>query len=289
MDWSNEDYVRVYIRETPDDLDLSWQALALWRMLLTKFDRSGLIPVRKGWESIARLIRWPVEVVAEAGPELVTDGRIRVVDAGLFAPNFVAAQTATKSDKARQRESRDRRRAAAEAMNDVELPDSRHAVSHDVTTGSHAVTQSHSLLCDAMLCDTSLRVAFIPDETPAVACGSAAAEETSAPRAPRKKRGDKHRLPSDWSPSRTDANTRAEAEATARGVDLRVELSKLRDWASSNAAARADWDATWRNWTRNAKAPRQTGFANNTNPSQVALDELARIEREAMLRKEPPS
>jgi hypothetical protein len=27
----------------------------------------------------------------------------------------------------------------------------------------------------------------------------------------------------------------------------------MRDWAKSNAAKKVDWDATWRNWTRNSK------------------------------------
>lgn len=113
MDWSNEEYVRLYTRETADDLELSWEALALWRAMLCKFDRSGVIPVRNGWPSIARMVRMPVDVVERAGPELVTDGRVRVTKHGLVAPNFTEAQTASKSDKLRQRESRDRRRDVA--------------------------------------------------------------------------------------------------------------------------------------------------------------------------------
>src|SRR5689334_17594929 len=110
MDWPNEEYVRLYTRETADDLDLSWEALALWRAMLTKFDRAGVIIARSGWVSISRLVRMPTEVVERAGPELVRDGRVKQVEGGVFAPNFVEAQTASKSDRARQRESRDRRR-----------------------------------------------------------------------------------------------------------------------------------------------------------------------------------
>jgi len=113
MDWSNEDYVRLYTRETADDLELSWEAIALWRAMICKFDRSGVIPVRNGWPSIARMVRMPVDVVERAGPELVTDGRVRVTKHGFVAPNFTEAQTASKSDKLRQRESRDRRREVA--------------------------------------------------------------------------------------------------------------------------------------------------------------------------------
>lgn len=115
MDWANEEYVRLYTRETADDLELSWEAVALWRAMLCKFDRSGVIQVRNGWPSLARMVRMPIEVVERVGPELVTDGRVRVTKHGFVAPNFTEAQTASKSDKLRQRESRDRRREIAMA------------------------------------------------------------------------------------------------------------------------------------------------------------------------------
>jgi hypothetical protein len=132
MDWSNEEYVRLYTRETADDLELSWEALALWRAMLCKFDRSGVIPVRNGWPSIARMVRMPTDVVERAGPELVTDGRVRVTKHGFVAPNFTEAQTASKSDKARQKDSRDRRRETA-LVKPPEITGAGHDVSRAVT------------------------------------------------------------------------------------------------------------------------------------------------------------
>jgi uncharacterized phage protein (TIGR02220 family) len=193
MDWSNEEYVRVYTRETPDDIDLSWEALAMWGRLLTKFDRSGRLPVRNGWASVARLIRWPADVVERVGPELVRDGRVRMIEAGLFAPNFVDAQTASKSDKHRQRESRDRRRAEAESMKDVDNQQSgqgpvtdSHGQSRDVTTPSREVT-----LCSALLCDPTAEAkrgeATIAPAPPA--CDLAlVAHPTPEPKRPRPKK-----------------------------------------------------------------------------------------------------
>lgn len=73
----------------------------------------------------------------------------------------------------------------------------------------------------------------------------------------------KHRLPDGWEPARSDANLEAERVAVARGVDLAEQIKNLRDWAAANNAKKADWDATWRNWTRNAKpsrSPAQSGF-----------------------------
>jgi hypothetical protein len=132
MDWSNEEYVRMYTRETADDLELSWEALALWRAMLCKFDRSGVIPVRNGWPSVARMVRMPEDVVGRAGPELVTDGRVRVTKQGFVAPNFTEAQTTSKSDKLRQQESRDRRRSVA-MFKVPEIIDTGHAESRAVT------------------------------------------------------------------------------------------------------------------------------------------------------------
>jgi len=113
MDWPNEEYVKVYRRETDDDLVLSWQARALWKEMLVKFDRSGLIETRRGARGLAAMVRWPLDVVEVALPELVEDGRVRPVATGFFAPNFLEAQEASKSDRARQRESRQRRASTA--------------------------------------------------------------------------------------------------------------------------------------------------------------------------------
>ncbi len=128
MDWANESYVRVYTRETDDDLALSWDARSVWRALLTKFDRSGLIETRRGAVGLAAIARVPIDVMERALPELVADGRVRHINAGYFAPNFMVAQETPRSDKARQHDSRAKRRA----RNLVEAPD----VSHDVTLTS---------------------------------------------------------------------------------------------------------------------------------------------------------
>lgn len=70
---------------------------------------------------------------------------------------------------------------------------------------------------------------------------------------PRKTRSAKSVLPPDWEPERSTANMAAEQLAQGRGVDLSLELTKMRDWAASNNSKKIDWNATWRNWTRNAK------------------------------------
>lgn len=113
MDWANEEYVKVYRRETDDDLVLTWQARALWAAMMVKFDRAGLLETRRGIRGLAALVRIPLDVVQAVLPELLDDGRVLEVPLGYFSPNFLAAQEASKSDKLRQRDSRARRAALA--------------------------------------------------------------------------------------------------------------------------------------------------------------------------------
>ncbi|HCS2945725.1 TPA: hypothetical protein OQU49_004325 [Shigella flexneri] len=56
------------------------------------------------------------------------------------------------------------------------------------------------------------------------------------------------KLPDSWTPT---PEHRAQAEAS--GIDSDLEATKLRDWALSKGESRKDWDATFRNWLRNAR------------------------------------
>jgi hypothetical protein len=138
MDWRNELYVKLYRRETTDDLMLSWEARALWHEMLKRFDRSGIITGRRGALGLAALVRIPQEVVQRAMLELLEDGRIAATEDGWVAPNFMTAQDSRKSDKLRQAEARDRRRN--DAMSQSHAVTKRDVSSQNVTTGG--VTES---------------------------------------------------------------------------------------------------------------------------------------------------
>lgn len=97
--------------------------------------------------------------------------------------------------------------------------------------------------------------------TPAL---TTASPEDQIPPPAAKLRATKSALPDDWSPSMAESVMKAEAAARARGIDTLVELEKLRDWAKGGAAKKADWDAVWRNWLRNAKAP----YTSNGKPPE---------------------
>lgn len=164
MDWSNEPYVRVYTRETDDDIALSWEARAVWDAAMKRFDRSGIVSTKRRARGLAALIRIPAEVVERALPELLEDGRIREVDGGYIAPNFIAAQEASKSDRFRQKEVRDRRRASVTGRDsNVTKSDSNVTTGHDAT---EPVTSTHDASHDVTLCSA---VHCIADPLPRVA------------------------------------------------------------------------------------------------------------------------
>lgn len=74
------------------------------------------------------------------------------------------------------------------------------------------------------------------------------------------------RLPADWKPS---SELIAAARAERPDIDLRVETAKFRDHWHAKAgrdAAKLDWDATYRNWIRNARGP--TGFGGRSEPAR---------------------
>lgn len=70
-----------------------------------------------------------------------------------------------------------------------------------------------------------------------------------APSGPKKAGGVKRALPDDWRP--TDAHR---VLASKRGIDMAAEAEKMRDWALANGERKIDWDATFRNWLRNARS-----------------------------------
>lgn len=274
MDWANEPYVRLYTRETTDDLELSWEALALWHALLRKFDRSGLMEARNGWSSVSKATRIPQEIAERAGAELVRDGRVRLVSSGVFAPNFVEAQTASKSDKVRQRESRDRRRARAESMQDMDFAPSNHAASHDVTTGHEA--SPNVTLClasaDPLLC--SAEPLRIPQDKPAAKQDTPELADFKTKTDELAKQAKKARqkqgcvIPENWEPRPAEV-----AMAIRFGLDPASEAAHFRDHHEARGTLFKDWDAGFRTWLRNgAKFRSQSKNSNQSGgPSQALL------------------
>ena len=113
MNWEKEQYVKVYLRDTPEFLAMSWQARALFFELLRKVDRRGIMQVGKhGVRGIAIAIHAPVEEIEAPIGELLEQGRlVWIAEDGHFViPNHVRAQGAVDCDAMRKRKQRERER-----------------------------------------------------------------------------------------------------------------------------------------------------------------------------------
>lgn len=114
MDWSNETYVRLYTRDTATWLKIRWQGQCLFMQLLRKVDRSGRLDgITDTIDDLSLITGLPDDVVETGLEKLQKFGVVEINDEILVIPNYIEAQTASKSDKQRQRESRENRRNMA--------------------------------------------------------------------------------------------------------------------------------------------------------------------------------
>ena len=134
MDWANEKYVRLFVRDTTTWKLLPWQSKALLPLIMRKLDRSGIIDLGEdGEEGLAAVVEVPLEFLQAGLPALLKRDVYRVLGGKLVMPNFLAAQEARQSDAQRKRESRENQRLAAMKSQSVtECPES--SQSHEVTT-----------------------------------------------------------------------------------------------------------------------------------------------------------
>lgn len=114
MDWCDETWVKLYRRDTADWLLLSWRARGLFCLLLRAVNRSGVLDLGKtGSRAVAVHVRGEWHEIGPALEELLGDGCVRINGAALVIPNFVNAQDAAMSDRARSKVSRERKRDEA--------------------------------------------------------------------------------------------------------------------------------------------------------------------------------
>jgi hypothetical protein len=111
VDWSNERYVRLYIRDTTTWKILGWDGQCLLMQLLRKVDRCGFLSLDglEPWEGAA-LHTGASEEAARRGVEvLLRKGVLEHRGQSLVFPNYLAAQECVKSDALRAKEYRERR------------------------------------------------------------------------------------------------------------------------------------------------------------------------------------
>lgn len=147
MNFSDERYVRVYVRDTLTWKMWHWETRSVFLLLMRKVDRSGVLDTEGATPefALAALVEVPQDVAARALAQLVSSGTVVITDKAIVLPKFLEAQEATQSDRVRQQESRSRRKAAALATTpSVVTPGTvrdepsqnvteRHEMSRDVT------------------------------------------------------------------------------------------------------------------------------------------------------------
>ena len=95
---------------------------------------------------------------------------------------------------------------------------------------------------------------------------------------PKEKRARGTALPDDWTPN--DAHR---AIGKERGVNVDEEAVTMRDWALAGGEVKKDWDATFRNWLRRAKA-----MTKGPRSFQDAKEEGERQAHRAWVAQHPP-
>lgn len=250
MNFEDEDYVRYYTRDTVSWRALGWEGQTVLALMLHgKFDRSGVFDCDGHPPESA------VAIVTGLPPDVAREGLARILrseawvyrDGMLVWPKYIEAQTCRRSDRSRQAESRERRRLEALGLVVPECDGPSHGeVKRD---GSSQVSPGVTLsLAYPSLAEPSVVATASPPAEPApsqpigVESGSNRANGGSGATA--SKRPSK-RVPNGWTPK-----PEHEEIAFQRGVNYALELSKFRDHEFKSS--HTDWDATFRNWLRNA-------------------------------------
>lgn len=138
MDWSNERYVRVYIRDTLTWKRLRFEGQTVFLHVCRKLNRAGRLDLdgMGPAEALSILTDVPEDFAAVGFEKLLDLEVFKVVDGALVAPNFVEAQESKATDAQRQRESRAKQK-------DIASVTPCDPMSQNVTPASRTVTGGH--------------------------------------------------------------------------------------------------------------------------------------------------
>ena len=242
MDWANERYVRLYVRDSTTWKLIDWKARCTLTMMLRKVDRAGVLEHGgHGVMGLAAVIELPLEVV-EPGIAQLTNPRIAVVvetPSEYVIPNYLEAQEASQTEAHRSREYRGRKRDLAlargkglitEAVDTVTFRDAAETGRGETVTSGHSASQA---------------------VTPSLAKPNQEEDKSPAPPAaggkPKARKPAKGPMPSDWAPNDIHG-----AKAASMRLDLRHEAEQFRSSALANGRAYADWDQAFHTWLGNA-------------------------------------
>lgn len=147
--YEDESYVRLYTNDTASWSLLGWEGqTVLMHMLRGKFDRAGVFDCGRHEMSraVTAVTRLPADLVERGLKSILEEGTWVVNGTLIVWPNYVEAQTCSRSDRARQAESRKNRRDSAvipvTEQNDVSQ---NVTTCHDMSQVSRNVTLSLAL------------------------------------------------------------------------------------------------------------------------------------------------
>ena len=140
MDFSNEYYVRMYVRDTTTWKRLGWNGQAVFMQVLRKMDLSGVLDIEdmEPWEAVALHCSAPADVAQDGVAVCLRLGCLVHNGSQLVAPRYREANESRKSDAQRQREHR-----AGKALSQSVTP-LRDEPSQNVTECRNSVTPSHT-------------------------------------------------------------------------------------------------------------------------------------------------
>jgi hypothetical protein len=263
MDWTNERYVRLYVRDTKTWCLLGWEGQSVLALLMRKMDRAGVLDDVRTAEDIVVVLQngMPIEVARTGLARLIERDVLEATEAGLVAPNFMEAQEAVQSDAHRAREYRARRRDAVRSDSSQNVTES----TTSVTKRDEGVTRRHAPSQSVTLAVPSLAV---PSRTKDPPCSPPKGEQ----RKPAKR---KHRLPEDWEPKAGH-----QAKASELGLGLRLEVEKFRDHHMAKGTLMVDWDRAFFTWLRNAVEFNRGHAPQRRSHTETLIERANRLDRE---------
>ena len=251
MNWPDERYVRLYTRDTPQWRAWCWQARALLPLLLRAADRAGVIATGSmGAKGVAAVVALPLELVVVPGlDELLEDGCVTTHPAGYLIRNFIEAQEAARSSKARMADTRARRALG--------LPPLRNATDGDETqldVANEGESATNGCASGTARHGTARHGSVYPPEgsrdrsevdanDPADSSGTSDVSAGGSATGKRPSKSSTKTAIGDWAPSVADAD-----HVRAIGLDPVRCADKMRAWAESKGAKVVNWDARFRQW-----------------------------------------
>ena len=232
MRFEDEVYVKLYTRDTPTWVALSWQGRCCLTMILRKLDRAGVLELgKRGTKILPALIGLPQDVV-DVGIKDLTEHDVVILrtDGILVMPKFLEGQMARMSDKSRQRLSRERYRDI-QAIVVSSTIEKVHDVCH---AESQAVTPSHTV---SLLEETRL------EETRLEEKGKVEEGKASPP-------SRKSLIPKNWEPK--DSAFEWAKKKRVETCDLHSQAENFIIDAGAEARKHVDWDLAFLRWLNNA-------------------------------------